>query len=446
MSQAARQAGIAAARLPPEAYCDAFADVAPRLTPHEALVAADRCYFCHDAPCVTACPTAIDIPLFIRQIQAGQPKAAARTILDQNIFGGMCARVCPTETLCEGACVREHAEGAPVEIGRLQRFATDALMATGAHPFTRAAPTGRTVAVVGAGPAGLACAHRLAMRGHDVTVYYARPKPGGLNEYGIAAYKTPGGFAQAEVEWLLEIGGIRLEHGRALGGDLSLGELRETHDAVFLGIGLAGVNALRAEGEDRPGVCDAVAFIAELRQAADLAALPVGRRVVVIGGGMTAIDAAVQSKLLGAEDVTIVYRRGRDRMGASRHEQEHATATGVRIRHEARPVRVLGTGAALAVEFEYTVEGPDGLTGAGETFVIEADQVFKAIGQCFAVGADLGLAMAGGKIAVDAEGRSSVAGVWAGGDCATGGEDLTVTAVAQGRDAAESIHRSLTGG
>jgi glutamate synthase (NADPH/NADH) small chain len=445
MTAPALAPGIKPGRLPAEAYCENFADVAPRLSPHEALVAADRCYFCHDAPCVRACPTAIDIPLFIRQIQAGQPKSAARTIFDQNILGGMCARVCPTETLCEGACVREHAEGAPVEIGRLQRYATDALMATGAHPYARAPATGRSVAVVGAGPAGLSCAHRLAMKGHDVVAFDARPKPGGLNEYGIAAYKTPGGFAQAEVDWLLKIGGIRVEHGRSLGAGLTLAELRERFDAVFLGIGLAGVNALGAEGEDRDGVRDAVAFIAELRQAADLAALPVGRRVVVIGGGMTAIDAAVQSKLLGAEEVTIVYRRGRDRMSASIHEQEHATSAGVRIRHNARPVRVLGNGAAVAVEFEYTQDGPDGLKGLGETFRIEADQVFKAIGQTFAPGADLGVTLAGGKIAVDAEGRTSVAGVWAGGDCAAGGEDLTVTAVARGRDAAESIHRALTG-
>lgn len=445
MTAPALTPGITPGRLPAEAYCENFADVAPRFSAHEALVAADRCYFCHDAPCVQACPTAIDIPLFIRQIAAGQPKAAAKTIFDQNILGGMCARVCPTETLCEGACVREHAEGAPVEIGRLQRFATDALMATGAHPYRRAPATGRSVAVVGAGPAGLACAHRLSMLGHDVTVFDARPKAGGLNEYGIAAYKTPGGFAQAEVDWLLKIGGIVIEHGRALGAGLTLADLRERFDAVFLGMGLGGVNALRAEGEDKDGVRDAVAFIAELRQASDLAALPVGRRVVVIGGGMTAIDAAVQSKLLGAEEVTIVYRRGPAQMSASVHEQRHATAAGVRIRHNARPLRVLGNGAAVAVEFEYTQDGPDGLRGTGETFRIEADQVFKAIGQAFAPGADLGLRLAGGKIAVDAEGRTSAAGVWAGGDCAAGGEDLTVTAVAQGRDAAESIHRALTG-
>ena len=445
MSAPAYPDGVVPARLPAETLAANFADAVPPFSAHEALVAADRCYFCHDAPCIQACPTAIDIPLFIRQIQAGLPKAAAKTILDQNILGGMCARVCPTETLCEEACVREAAEGLPVEIGRLQRYATDALMATGAHPFTRAALTGKRVAVVGAGPAGLACAHRLAMHGHDVTVFDGRAKPGGLNEYGIAAYKTVGGFAQAEVAWLLKIGGITVETGRALGCNLTLAELQEGYDAVFLGFGLGGVNALRAEGEDREGVRNAVDFIAELRQAGDLAALPVGRRVVVIGGGMTAVDAAVQSKLLGAEEVTIVYRRSRAQMSASTYEQEQATAKGVVIRHNARPVRILGNGSVRQVEFEYTAEGPEGLTGTGETFTLPADQVFKAIGQSFAPGVALDLAMDGGKIAVDAEGRTSVAGIWAGGDCAAGGDDLTVTAVAQGRDAAESIHSALMG-
>jgi glutamate synthase (NADPH/NADH) small chain len=435
--------GIAAGRLPAATIAENFADILPPFDRHEAAVAADRCYFCHDAPCVAACPTAIDIPLFIRQIQAGNPIGAAKTILSANILGGMCARVCPTETLCEQACVREAAEGQPVEIGRLQRYATDALMATGAHPFTRAAPTGRRVAVVGAGPAGLACAHRLAMHGHDVVVYDARPKPGGLNEYGIAAYKTTGGFAQAEIEWLLRIGGITLEPGRVLGRDLDLDVLRREFDAVFLGIGLAGVNALGVAGDDCEGVADAVAFIAELRQAEDLTRLPVGRDVVVIGGGMTAIDAAVQARLLGAETVTIVYRRGRDRMGASAWEQEHALSEGVRIVTNAAPVAVHGNGAVREVEFAYTEEGPEGLSLLPERFRLKADQVFRAIGQRLA-GAPAGLRLEGGKIWVEGPGRTSIPGVWAGGDCAAGGKDLTVTAVAEGRDAAEDIHAALT--
>ena len=283
--------GVVPGRLRPEAYERNFADMHEPLSPHEALVAADRCYFCHDAPCVTACPTAIDIPLFIRQIASGMPKVAARTILDQNILGGMCARACPTETLCEEACVREAAEGQPVEIGLLQRYATDQLIDAGEHPYERAADTGRCVAVVGAGPAGLACAHRASMLGHRVVVFEARSKAGGLNEFGIAAYKTVEGFAGREVEWLLSIGGIEIRAGQPDGG-LDLAGLRKKFDAVFLGIGLAGVNALRTEGEDRENVEDAVSFIAVLRQAEDLAAIPVGRNVVVIGGGMTAIDAA----------------------------------------------------------------------------------------------------------------------------------------------------------
>jgi glutamate synthase (NADPH/NADH) small chain len=435
--------GVAPGRLDRETYGRNFADAHPPLTPHEALVAADRCYFCHDAPCVKACPTEIDIPLFIRQIQAGQPKAAAKTIFDQNILGGMCARVCPTETLCEGSCVRETAEGEPVRIGLLQRHATDTLMESGIHPYSRAPETGRRVAVVGGGPAGLACAHRLALHGHSITVFDSRAKTGGLNEYGIAAYKTPGGFAADEVAWLLGVGGIEVMTNTALGRNVSLNDLREEYDAVFIGVGLQGVNALRAEGETLEGVRDAVDFIAELRQASDLAQLPVGRRVVVVGGGMTAIDAATQAKLLGAEDVTIVYRRGRDRMPASSHEQAQAASKGVRFKYNARPVRVIGAAEAKAVEFEYTVETEKGLESLGETFVLEADQVFKAIGQCFTPSVTPDLATRNGKIAVDAEGRTSVAGVWAGGDCATGGEDLTVTAVAQGRDAAESIHKTL---
>ena len=442
MSNSPLTPGIAANRLAAADYAAHFSDHTVPLDRHEARVAADRCYFCHDAPCITACPTGIDIPLFIRQIATGTPDAAARTIFAQNIMGGMCARVCPTETLCEEACVRETAEGKPVEIGQLQRFATDTLMARGVHPFTRAAATGKRVAVVGAGPAGLACAHRLAMHGHEVVVFDARPKPGGLNEYGIASYKSVGDFAQSEVDWLLKIGGIRIKHNEALGRDLTLHDLQEAYDAVFLGMGLAGVNALRTVGEDIKNVRDAVDFIAELRQTPDRSTLAIGRDVVVIGGGMTAVDAAVQSRLLGAENVTIVYRRGQDRMGASGYEQEHATSAGVRIITHAAPVAVHGNGAVREVEFGYMAEGPSGLTPTGETFRLKADQVFKAIGQTL-VGAPDGLTLSGGKIAVTGPGRTSVPGIWAGGDCATGGDDLTVTAVAEGRDAAMDIIAGL---
>lgn len=435
--------GVVAGRLGPGDYARNFADIAPRFEAHEARVAADRCYFCHDAPCMTACPTTIDIPLFIRQIATGTPEAAARTIFSQNILGGMCARVCPTEQLCEEACVRETAEGKPVEIGRLQRYATDSLMEKGIHPFTRGKATGKRIAVVGAGPAGLAAAHRLAMKGHEVVIYDARPKAGGLNEYGIASYKAPNNFAQAEVDWLLKIGGITVDNGKALGKGLTLDGLKAGHDAVVLAIGLRGVNALRAEGEGLANVVDAVDFIADLRQAEDKAKLAVGRDVVVIGGGMTAVDAAVQSKLLGAENVTIVYRRDQSQMSASADEQDHATSVGVRVIHNAAPVRVIGSGSVEGVEFAYTEATPEGLKLRAETFRLKADQVMKAIGQTL-LGAPEGLRIEGGKIAVTGAGRTSVAGVWAAGDCAAGGEDLTVTAVAEGRDAAEDIHACLT--
>ena len=433
---------VRAGRLTREQLAANFTDLHPPLTRHEAAVAADRCYFCYDAPCMTACPTGIDIAMFIRQIAADNPSGAAKTIFDQNILGGMCARVCPTETLCEEACVREAAEGKPVEIGRLQRFATDHLMEADAHPYLPAPGTGKKVAVVGAGPAGLACAHRLALKGHTVTLFDARPKPGGLNEYGIAAYKTPGGFAQAEVDFVLGIGNIALETGKTLGRDVSIEGLKADYDAVFLGIGLAGVNALRVPGEELEGVEDAVEFIADLRSSQDPSSLAVGRRVVVIGGGMTAIDAAVQSKLLGAEDVTIVYRRGQESMNASLFEQDLAQTKGVAIKHWAKPVRVVCEENQRGVEFEYTRAGANGLEGTGETFFVPADVVLKAIGQTLEP--PEGPAIEKGRLVVDGEFRTSLDRVWAGGDCVAAGEDLTVTAVAQGRDAAESIHRALT--
>jgi len=445
LSNSTTTPGVASGRIPAGAYAESFADLHPPYSRHEAAVAADRCYFCHDAPCVAACPTAIDIPLFVRQISTGTARSAAKTIFDRNILGGMCARACPTETLCEQACVREAAEGQPVEIGRLQRFATDALMARDGHPYERAAPTGRRVAVVGAGPAGLACAHRLALKGHAVALFDARAKAGGLNEFGIASYKTVDDFARREVEWLLGIGGITLELGRRLGADLTLDGLARDFDAVFLGLGLPGVNALGADGDGAANVRDAVDFIAELRQAEDLSALPVGRRVVVIGGGMTAVDAAVQAKLLGAEDVAMVYRRGRERMNASGYEQDLALSKGVRIIDHARPVRLLvAEGAVREIELVRTEDGPDGIRDAGETFRLPADQVFKAIGQKLE-GSPHGIALDGGRIRVTGAGRTSRKGVWAGGDCVADGDDLVVTAVAQGRDAAEDIHTSLTG-
>ena len=435
--------GIHSGRLAQQEYDANFSDLHPAYDKHEALVAADRCYFCYDAPCMTACPTAIDIPMFIREISTGNTLGAAKTIFDQNILGGMCARVCPTETLCEQACVRNTAEEKPVEIGRLQRYATDAAMAIEKQFYNRAPATGKTVAVIGAGPAGLAAAHRLALHGHSVTIYDAREKSGGLNEFGIAAYKAPGDFAQQEVEYIIGIGGIEIQNGKALGRDFSLDDLKASHDAVFLGVGLAAVNALATKGEEVEGVTDAVDFIANLRSSVK-ATVPVGRRVVVIGGGMTAVDAAIQSKLLGAEEVTMVYRRGKEQMNASEYEQDLASSKGVLIRHWLKPRKIIAQdGRLTAIELEYTHIENGALTGTGQTVTIACDQVLTAIGQKLDLSGISALKIEGGKITVDPEGRTTVSGVWAGGDCALGGDDLTVSAAAMGRDAAESINRAL---
>jgi glutamate synthase (NADPH/NADH) small chain len=443
---AAKHQAIAGKRLPATVYAKNFQDLHPRLSDHEALVESDRCYFCHDAPCMQACPTSINIPMFIRQIQTGLPENAAKTIFDQNILGGMCARVCPTETLCEEVCVRQVAEGKPVKIGMLQRYATDTLIDGHDHPYQRAKATGKKVAVVGAGPAGLACAHRLAMHGHSVTIFEARKKAGGLNEFGIAAYKAVDDFAAREVAFVLSIGGITVETGKALGKQVKLAELRRTYDAVFLGVGLPGVNALGLKDENAAGVEDAVDYIGKLRQAKDKSRLPVGRRVLVIGGGMTAIDIAIQSKLLGAEDVTILYRRGPEHMKASAFEQDLAQTKGVTIKHWLAPRKILvKAGRATGLRCDYMREVRGKLAATGETADFAADMIFKAIGQAASDVAASEIRLQGGRIIVDADRRTSAKGIWAGGDCVAGGEDLTVAAVNDGRCAAESIHASLMG-
>ena len=424
-----------------------FADATPRFTPAQAVLEAERCLYCFDAPCATACPTHINVPSFIRRIADGNLRGSAHAILDANPLGGMCARVCPTENLCEQVCVRHTQEGRPVAIGRLQRHAVDALMESPKPQlFTRAASTGRKIAVVGAGPAGLACAHTLARLGHEVVVFDARAKPGGLNEYGLAAYKTPNNFAQREVEWLLGIGGITLRCGWKLETAAQLDALRKDYDALFLGMGLASTHRLGVPGDTLAGVQDAVDFIARLRQTEDLTTLPIGRRVVVIGGGMTAVDAAVQSKLLGAESVHLVYRRGPEAMSASKAEQEWAQTHGVNIQHWLAPVEIIGTdGHASAVRFARQTLLDGKLTPTGEVKTLEADMVFKAIGQDLGnpVLATAGLKLEGARIVTDDDGWTHLGGLWAGGDCRAGGLELTVQAVEHGKLSAQSIHAEL---
>jgi glutamate synthase (NADPH/NADH) small chain len=424
---------------------DGFSDLHPAYSELQAMAESNRCLYCYDAPCVTACPTSIDIPSFIRKISTGNPDGAAKTILSANIMGGTCARACPTEVLCEEACVRNVAEDTAVEIGSLQRFAVDHLMARDLpHPFKRGAPTGKTIAVVGAGPAGLSCAHRAAMLGHDVVVYEAKAKPGGLNEYGLAAYKMTNDFAQREVEFLLGIGGIKIEYNKALGKDINLSDLKVQYDAVFVGVGLGSTNNLGLKGEEFPGVDDAITFIEQLRQTEPKSEMPVGEKVIVIGGGNTAIDAAVQAKRLGAEEVTLVYRRGAENMSATEFEQDLAKTNGVVVRYWAKPVAIKANGKLIGMEFEKTELDSSGkLVGTGETFEVRADQILKAIGQKIKTDDLAGMEITGGKIVVDDKYQTTAQGVFAGGDCIKSGEDLTVQSVEDGKQAAIAIDAFL---
>ena len=408
---------IQTARLSAAEIAENFGDLHPPLARAEALIEADRCYFCYDAPCTTACPTGIDIPVFIQKIRSDNVLGSAKTILSENIMGGMCARVCPTEVLCEEACVRNTHEDKPVEIGLLQRYATDPVFSAGTQLFERAESTGKAVAVVGGGPAGLSCAHRLSMLGHDVVVFNRDSKLGGLNEYGIAAYKTINDFAQTEVDWILSIGGIEVRNGQALGRDIELPDLLETYDAVFLGIGLGSVNELGLDKESMGGVLNAIDYIADLRQAEDKSTLPV-----------------------------VVYRRGPEQMGASGFEQDLALTNGVVIHHWAQPMALRGDDFVTGISFADTEIDDNGkLTATGESFELEADVVFKAIGQRLD-GVPSNLDTERGKITVDDEQRTSLSGVWAGGDCVVGGDDLTVSAVQHGKLAAISIDDYLRNG
>ena len=425
---------------------DNFADIHPPLTATTANIEADRCYYCYDAPCITACPTSIDIPLFIRQIYAQNVEGAAKTILDANIMGGMCARVCPTENLCEGDCVRNTHEDKPVAIGLLQRYATDAVQSVGKQLFKRQADTGKKIAIVGAGPAGMACAHQLSMLGNRVTVFEAKDKASGLNEYGIAAYKTVDDFAQKEINYIMDLGGIEMKTGMALGRDITLAGLKKDFDAVFIGVGLAQVRPLNLANEQFDGVQNAVDYIATLRQSDDLKSLPVGQNVVVIGGGMTAIDIAVQSKRLGAKQVSIIYRRGVDEMGASDVERQFAQTNGINIHFWSKISQIItDNNTVTAIEVEHTKLEGGSLQGTGEKFSLQADSIFKAIGQLLddeVDGIDQ-LQCKHGKIVVDANRRTSNEGVWAGGDCIDNGYDLVVAAVEDGKIAARDIHQLI---
>ena len=418
-------------------------ELLPPLSAHEAAVEANRCLYCYDAPCAHACPTHIYIARFIRKIATENLTGSAQTIFEANLLGATCARVCPVQELCEGACVLG-SEHKPVMIGRLQRYAMDYAYAHNVVPKARAATGHKRVAVVGSGPAGLSCAGELALRGHQVTVFEKRAVAGGLSTYGIIALREPVDIALAEAR-LIERLGVKIVHGQELGGNLAIDQLKGEFDAVFLAVGLGATPSMGVAGEE--WMLDGLQYIEHSKM--NGGALQVGNNVVVIGAGNTAIDCATVAKRLGAGQVTMLYRRTLAEMSAYPHEYAFVKVEGVDIRFLTQPVRVIGNGGKV-VGLECVQMRLDGDAVPnpvpGSEFVVPADQVVKAVGQLKpALAALLGLATDKGYIQVNRNFETSVSGMFAGGDCIRAKNSAsTVMAVQDGKLAAEAIHIWLT--
>jgi len=442
-----------ATRLSPEQLEKNFADINPPLTEAQALEEGSRCLFCHDAPCIKACPTEIDVPQFIRQILTGNARGSARTILEANILGHSCARVCPTSVLCEGACVLNVQGKKPVEIGKLQRYAVDPVIAAGTPLFQPEVSNGYRVALIGAGPASLSCAAELRKRGYETVIFDANPQPGGLDTYGIAAYKMRAQDVEKEIAMVRALG-VEIKSGISVGKDIGLPQLERDFDAIFLGIGLGATDDLRIPGEDLEGCRDALSFIEETKSKT-FAEVKIAKRMAVIGGGNTAIDVVTAARRLGAEEVYMVYRRGPEEMSAFDYEYELAKKDTVTFVWQALPVRVIddGHGCVAALECVRTEKGPKDVRGrssfvpvAGSEFRLDVGMVVKALGQKrktdFLQQIEK-LELKNGCVVVDAATvQTANPKYFAGGDCVNGGGEV-VDAVAHGKKAAAGIHQSL---
>ena len=443
--------GITSNRLSQEQYAENFSDIHPPFeTTDAALVEANRCLFCYDAPCMKSCPTGIDVPKFIKQIATENIKGSAHTIFVSNIMGAGCSKVCPVEKLCEGACVYNFMEEEPIAIAKLQRYSTEKAMVANWHLFKRKESTGKKVAIVGAGPAGLSCAHVLSREGIDVTNYEKEAKGGGLMTDGIAAYKVTPQFCEDEVNYILGIGGIEIKYNQELGKNISLKDMKKDFDAVYLGMGVGLARQLEIPGEELEGVEDAIKFIYNIRDKG-FENVAVGEKVAVIGMGMTAIDAATQAKRLGAKEVTMLYRRTQEEMPCTQHELDIAMLDGCKIVWLASPKEIKGSDGKVneLVCSIMNLDEPDASgrrspVDTGETFSLAVDMVIKAAGQMpfeDLVNA-LKIQHSKGKINIK-DSATNISGVFAGGDCVNGGKEV-VDAVQAGKDGAASIIKYLS--